>query len=98
MSGSSSISRMVLWAAMAASSPSEGARQGWGGTNPAGFAVPDLMITQGSHQHNEERVRTIMPTLPIELGFRMPAEWEPHEATWIAWPHNAADWPRQFAP
>ena len=29
---------------------------------------------------------------------RMPAEWEPHEATWIAWPHNRADWPGKFAP
>jgi agmatine deiminase len=28
----------------------------------------------------------------------MPAEWEPHEATWIAWPHNASDWPGRFAP
>ncbi len=32
---------------------------------------------------------------PAELGFRMPAEWEPHEATWIAWPHNRTDWPRK---
>jgi agmatine deiminase len=31
-------------------------------------------------------------------GWRMPAEWEPHEATWIAWPHNRADWPGKFAP
>ena len=23
----------------------------------------------------------------------MPAEWETHEATWLAWPHHAADWP-----
>jgi agmatine deiminase len=23
----------------------------------------------------------------------MPAEWEPHEATWIGWPHNSMDWP-----
>ena len=23
----------------------------------------------------------------------MPAEWEPHEATWLGWPHNATDWP-----
>ncbi|HUI72770.1 MAG TPA: agmatine deiminase family protein [Spirochaetia bacterium] len=30
--------------------------------------------------------------------FRMPAEWEPHEATWIAWPHKKEDWPRKFAP
>ena len=26
----------------------------------------------------------------------MPAEWEPHEATWLAWPHNAEDWPGKF--
>jgi agmatine deiminase len=28
----------------------------------------------------------------------MPGEWEPHEATWIAWPHNRSDWPGRFAP
>ena len=28
----------------------------------------------------------------------MPAEWEPHEATWIAWPHNHDDWPGRFEP
>ncbi len=27
----------------------------------------------------------------------MPAEWEPHEATWIAWPHNRSDWPGKMA-
>jgi agmatine deiminase len=27
----------------------------------------------------------------------MPAEWEPHEATWIAWPHNKADWPGKIS-
>jgi len=31
-------------------------------------------------------------------GFRMPAEWEPHHATWIAWPHNREDWPGKFTP
>jgi agmatine deiminase len=31
-----------------------------------------------------------------ELGFRMPAEWEPHEATWTAWPHQRDDWPGKF--
>jgi agmatine deiminase len=34
---------------------------------------------------------------PAELGFSMPAEWEPHEATWLGWPHNASDWPGKFA-
>src|SRR6478609_2719813 len=28
----------------------------------------------------------------------MPAEWAPHAATWIAWPHNESDWPGKFAP
>ena len=28
----------------------------------------------------------------------MPAEWEPHAATWIAWPHNPTDWPGRFQP
>ena len=23
----------------------------------------------------------------------MPAEWEPHRATWISWPHHEPDWP-----
>ena len=26
----------------------------------------------------------------------MPAEWEAHEATWLAWPHNNRDWPGKF--
>jgi agmatine deiminase len=30
---------------------------------------------------------------PAALGYSMPAEWEEHEATWLAWPHNASDWP-----
>jgi agmatine deiminase len=34
---------------------------------------------------------------PAALGFRMPAEWEPHEATWIAWPHENRDWPGKLA-
>jgi agmatine deiminase len=35
---------------------------------------------------------------PAALGYRMPAEWEPHAATWIAWPHNREDWPGKFGP
>ena len=29
---------------------------------------------------------------------RWPAEWERHEATWLAWPHHEPDWPGKFAP
>ena len=35
---------------------------------------------------------------PYKLGYRMPAEWEPHEATWLAWPHEKTDWPGKFEP
>ena len=38
-------------------------------------------------------------TLPPSRGsVRMPAEWEPHAATWLGWPHNKGDWPGKFAP
>jgi agmatine deiminase len=30
--------------------------------------------------------------------YRMPAEWEAHEATWLTWPHRRSDWPGRFAP
>jgi agmatine deiminase len=30
---------------------------------------------------------------PRQLGYRMPAEWEPHQATWVSWPHKEASWP-----
>src|SRR5207302_171227 len=33
---------------------------------------------------------------PAALGYRMPAEWEPHAATWLAWPHARGDWPGKF--
>src|SRR4051812_37447296 len=32
------------------------------------------------------------------LKVRMPAEWEPHAATWLAWPHYKDDWPGKFEP
>jgi agmatine deiminase len=35
------------------------------------------------------------PHIPMR---RMPAEWEQHEATWIAWPHHEPDWPGKLAP
>src|SRR5258708_18045379 len=35
---------------------------------------------------------------PAALHFRMPAEWSPHAATWLAWPHYHGDWPGKFEP
>ena len=38
------------------------------------------------------RFRAGRAPTPAAEGFRMPAEWEPHRATWLVWPHNRADW------
>ena len=35
---------------------------------------------------------------PAPGAVRWPAEWEPHEATWIAWPHHEPDWPGKLGP
>src|SRR5690242_19622951 len=32
------------------------------------------------------------------MTFRFPGEFEPHDATWIAWPHHEPDWPGKLAP
>ncbi len=34
---------------------------------------------------------------PIELDYRMPAQWQPHRATWLAWPHHGDTWPGKLA-
>ncbi|MCX7611746.1 MAG: agmatine deiminase family protein [Ignavibacterium sp.] len=34
----------------------------------------------------------------ISKAFRLPAEFEKHEATWIGWPFNKSDWPGKFSP
>jgi agmatine deiminase len=32
-------------------------------------------------------------TTPFADGYRFPAEWEPHEATWLTYPHNDDSFP-----
>jgi agmatine deiminase len=39
-----------------------------------------------------------MPADKQPEAIRFPAEWESHEATWLAWPHNREDWPGKFEP
>lgn len=33
---------------------------------------------------------------PFDLGYRMPAEWKEHEATWLAWPKNKDSFPGEI--
>lgn len=35
----------------------------------------------------------ILSETPHALGFSMPAEWERHDATWLAWPHDPMTFP-----
>ena len=38
-----------------------------------------------------------MNQTPLEAGFKMPAEWEKHRATWIGWCSNANDFPSKIS-
>ena len=42
--------------------------------------------------------KSVSAQTPAQLGFRMPAEWEPQTAIWLSWPHKRASWPGQFRP
>jgi agmatine deiminase len=39
-----------------------------------------------------------MKPAPLNPRYRMPAEWELHASTWLAWPHYRSDWPGKFEP
>jgi agmatine deiminase len=47
---------------------------------------------------NPQSLLSPRPDSPAALGYRFPAEWEPHEATWVAWPHRKSTWPGKFDP
>ena len=42
---------------------------------------------------NRRQVTEIRGQMSEVRKFRVPAEWEKHEATWLGWPHNNEDWP-----
>lgn len=42
-------------------------------------------------------LRDPSPGTPAALGYRMPAEWEPHAGTWLSWPHKVDTWPGKLA-
>ena len=43
------------------------------------------------------KTKSNLAKTPAAQGYRMPAEWEPHEATWLGWPHQATDWPGKMS-
>jgi len=38
---------------------------------------------------------SVLSETPKNLGYSMPAEWEKHDATWLAWPHDLATFPNR---
>jgi agmatine deiminase len=42
--------------------------------------------------------KSVSSSTPHDVNFRMPAEWVPHEGTFLGWPHELTDWPGKFAP
>src|SRR5260370_25776782 len=46
----------------------------------------------------KRKSRAATPSTPFEQGLWMRAEWEHHEARWLAWPHQLSDWPGKFGP
>lgn len=51
-----------------------------------------------TRRQRNKRTEHAIELLPAARGYRMPAEWEPHSATWLAWPHYKDDWPGKFEP
>lgn len=49
-----------------------------------------------SPSNPSHRVSANAGATPKSLGYRMPAEWEAHESTWISWPHNLETWPDEI--
>ena len=62
---------------------------------------PQLAVLARPPHRRLRRIDTtlarVAPKAPAALGFRQPAEWEPHRATWLGWPHHEADWPGKLA-
>src|ERR1700722_15509567 len=56
---------------------------------------PELAVSAGSPYRC---VCADSESMAGQMKLRMPAEWEPHAATWLAWPHEKSDWPGKFEP
>src|SRR5215469_15993334 len=54
--------------------------------------MPSIEAHSSTPSNADKNVRA------TQASFLMPAEWEPHAATWLAWPHYKRDWPGKFEP
>src|SRR5262245_24537524 len=72
------------------------------GRNAPQLALPSRPTDRRLSTHPQSLARRMTNSnssaTPHQLGYHMPAEWEPHEGTWLGWPHELTDWPGKFAP
>lgn len=61
---------------------------------PVGTGASEAGTSARTFDPAPQRVPASAPPEPL----RMPAEWEPHAATWLAWPHHEPDWPGKLGP
>jgi len=61
-------------------------------------AVSEKRESAGGKRKSRAPFGSSALTMELSLARRMPAEWEKHDATWIAWPHHEPDWPGKLAP
>jgi len=68
-----------------------------GDTSPGEVGPTESTVTSARRIDPEPAVGAPRAPRPAPR-FRWPAEWEPHDATWIAWPHHEPDWPGKLGP
>src|SRR5690606_39121244 len=59
----------------------------------ARLAVPARPAHRRVRRPAEAPARLTAVETPASQGYRWPAEWEPHRATWLSWPHSIETWP-----
>jgi agmatine deiminase len=64
----------------------------------AGYLKRNPVTTQVSPSSTDLPRHGVADYVESMSQFLMPAEWEPHAATWLAWPHKRTDWPSRFSP
>lgn len=64
-------------------------------TTPLSFST---MNSNSSSASCPAPLGNFTPGSLADRGYFMPAEWEPHSATWITWPHSERNWPGRFEP
>ena len=75
----------------------KGLREGKHPHPPDGSFQEKSLLREKEKMSHRVKPRIERQTTLAKVGYRMPAEWEGHEATWLGWPHNTTDWPGKMA-